>query len=192
MKILANDNNKFRYPTWNVFTKLWKSTILPVIKQTVDIDRIDKFTTDENYLVATTEPVDGELINRVLDNIQVALENNNFDVIRYNDPNSECDISIEGKDRNSYAPGICINVYPEELDNDDILQWDDARWNSNDIMDDSFKPSYQAWLDNLGLVDNNYDGILKAPRDIQEAYCDWFRAHEAPNEFYVSIIPVNM
>lgn len=185
-------SNSYRYPSWSVYTKLWKSIILPTLKKTVPINNIEHYSIDEDYLVYIDDPVDDSLINTVLDNIQDALVAAQFDVTRDFSENAEFDLTIEGKDRNTYAPCICINVYPEELDDDDILQWDDARWNSEDIMDNSFKPSYQEWLDNLGLVDNYYDGILKAPKAIKEAYCDWFRAYQAPNGFYVSIEPVNM
>ena len=187
MKILATDNNKFRYPTWNVFTKLWKSTIFPCLKRTVSITSV--YTSyDENRIITIEQPVTNRLLNNVIVNIKQALLDKNFDVTQDGD---NWQLTIEGKNRDLYAPSIEISVYENELYDDEILEWDDARWASDLISDDSFKPSYQEWLDSRNLTDT-YDNIRKAPKEIKQAYCDWFRAYQQPSEFCVDIMPINM
>jgi hypothetical protein len=185
MKILANDNNKFRYPTWNIFTKLWKSTIFPCIKHTVSVTSVYK-TYDENRIITIEQPITDQLLDSIIVNIRQALLDKNFDVTR-----DEEDLVIEGKNRDLDAPCIEITIYENELSDDEILEWDDARWASDLITDNSFKPSYQEWLDSHNLIDT-YDNIRKAPKAIKQAYCDWFRAYQQPSEFCVDIMPINM
>lgn len=187
MKILANDNNKFRYPTWNIFTNLWKSTIFPCIKHAVSVTSVYK-TYDENRIITIEQPITDQLLDSIVANIKQALLDKNFDVTQDDD---RWHLIIEGKNRDLYAPSIEISVYDNELDDSEILEWDDARWASDIITDNAFKPSYQEWLDSRNLIDT-YDNIRKAPKDIKRAYCDWFRAYQQPSEFCIDITPVNM
>lgn len=187
MKILADDNNKFRYPTWNIFTKLWKSTIFPCLKNTVSITSVYR-SYDENRIVTIEQPITDQLLDTIVTNIKQALLDKNFDVTQDED---KWLLTIEGKNRDLYAPCIEISVYENELDDDEILEWDDARWASDLISDDSFKPSYQEWLDSRNLIDN-YDNIRRAPKEIKQAYCDWVRAYQQSPEFCVDIMPINM
>ena len=185
MKILANNGSGYRYPTWNVYMKLWKSYILPCIKDIVTITSIER-SYDENRIITTMEPVTSKLLDNITDQISQSLKSRNFDVTQ----SRPGYLTIEGKNRDDYEPFITISIYESELDDDEIMEWDDLRWD-DPLNSISFNSSYQNWLDSHNAVDS-YDNIRRAPQNIKRLYCDWIRATQLDEEFCVDIMPVNM
>lgn len=186
------------YPTWTRFTKLWKTVIYPVIRQNVNIEYFDKPTTDEEYEIATKDTIDDAKIANLVDKIKSALLAKDYNVVTAgeitnpydgiwededdeddyeDDYDSDYDLIIQGKDR--YAPEIDISLFTSELDNDEILYgWDDSRFAENwkDPQDDfGFNLNYSKWIKDHNIIDN-YDNILKAPKEVQKSYCDWVRS----------------
>lgn len=165
------------YPTWTRFTKLWKTIIYPVIRQNVNIEYLDKPTTDEEYEISTKDTIDDTKLSSIINQIQDDLISKGYDVTDWHGDDEDCDLTINGKDR--YAPQIDISLFTSELDNDEILHgWDDSRFaeNWNDPQDDfGFNLSYSKWIKDHGIIDN-YDNIRKAPKNVQKSYCDWVRS----------------
>lgn len=165
------------YPTWQRFTKLWKTAIYPVIKQNINIEYLDKPTTDEEYEISTKDIVDDIKLNDIINQLQNDLISKGYNVTNWHGDNEDCDLTINGKDR--YAPQIDISLFTSELDNDEILYgWDDSRFaeNWNDPQDDfGFNLSYSKWIKDHNIIDN-YDNILKTPKKVQESYCDYIRS----------------
>ena len=161
------------YPTWNRFTKLWKTVIYPELKRNIDISSWDQPSVDEEYEVSTKDVIDDTKISILLDNLQEALIAKGYDV-DYDSYDDE--IVIKGADR--YAPEIRISISTFELDDDVILDWDDSRWTTwvDEPQDDfGFNLRYSEWIKDHGIVDT-YENIRRAPDDVQESYCDWIRS----------------
>ena len=175
------------YPTWQRYTKLWKTVILPDLRKYLHILSIEKYTHEEEYLLTIKEDITDQLIDNVINQIKYSLESKDYIVDKWQ-RSDESDLSIQGKDNDMWAPSIEIAVFEDELYDDEILEWDDARW--NDAGDD-FEASYKSWISDLGLVDK-YESIWDAPKKVQRAYCDWVRANNTDNKLWVRIIPVNM
>jgi len=164
------------YPTWQRFTKLWKTVIYPVIDRNVDIFYLDQPTVDEEYEVNTKDPIDDTKLNDIINQLQNELISKGYDVTDWRGESDDCDLTINGKDR--YAPYIDISLFTSELDDDEILYgWDDSRWARWDAPQDDFgfKLEYSQWLKDHGIVDN-YENIRKAPKNVQKSYCDWIKS----------------
>lgn len=160
------------YPTWKRFTAMWKSTILPVLKSNLDIERIEKPTHDEDYILSVNNNITDSLIDQLIVEVSNAISDQGYDVEDYN--GGEADVIVKG--REDFDPEIWISIFKNELDDDEILYaWDDMRWNSDDIFDDSFNPSYAQWLEDHNAVDNSSE-IRKGTKAEKELYCDWVRS----------------
>lgn len=175
------------YPTWNRFLKLWKTVIYPTIKQNVNVVSYDAPTPDEDYIITIDRTVDEALIINLIDKIKVALESTGYDVDKWR-RKDDADLTIQGKNRDYWAPCIDISLFKDTLEDDEILSWDDDRWNDAGT---AFQESYVQWLADNNAVDK-YDSIWDAPRKIQKLYCNWVRSRDENNRFSVRIIPVNM
>jgi len=185
------------YPTWQRYLKLWKTVIYPVIKQNIDIEYLNKPTTDEDYEISTKDTIDDAKLAGLVDKIKNALLAKDYNVVAVgeitnpykgvwydededdyeDDYDSDCDLTIKGKDE--YAPQIDISLFTSELDDDEILYgWDDSRFAENwsDPQDDfGFNLSYSKWIKDHNIKDN-YENIHKAPKTVQKSYCDWVRS----------------
>lgn len=182
MKIYSAENSdRIRYPSWSVFTKLWKNTIFPVLKQNLTIESWEKPSTNEDYILSVKDLITSDLIFDLCVQVTDALTAKGFLVEQ-----DGTEITILGK--TTYSPLIEINIFQQEPDDDFIMYaMDDARWAStSQAFDDmTFNESYQRWLDERGLVDNAEE-ITKATRAVKKAYCDWVRS--ITNEIAITII----
>ena len=172
MKIYAGETpNKLRYPSWSVFTKLWKNTIFPILKQNLTIVNWDHPGIDEDYILSVKDLITSDLLFDLCVKISDALTEKGFIVEQ-----DDAELTIHGK--SFYAPEIIIDLYKYEPDDDGILYgYDDMRWNDPlQAADDmSFNPSYQQYLDERGLEDHA-DNILKGTYAERKAYCEWVRS----------------
>ena len=172
MKIYSDaSSSSTRYPSWSVFTKLWKNTIFPVLKKNLTIESYEHVSSNEDYILSVTDVIDDRLISNLYTQVKQALEAKGFIVEQYND-----ELIMRGK--SYYSPEITIAIFKNEPDDDTILYgYDDHRWNSpSQTFDDmTFNPSYQSWLDDRGLSDTA-DEISRAPKAVQRNYCDWVRS----------------
>ena len=160
------------YPTWNRFLKMWKSIILPVMNSNLDINQIEKPTNDEDYILSVNNNITDSLIDRLIVEVSNAIADQGYDVENYS--GGEADIIVKG--REDFDPEIWISIFHNEPDDYEILDaWDDMRWNSDDIFDDSFNPSYAQWLEDHNAVDTSSE-IRKGTRAEKQLYCDWVRS----------------
>lgn len=162
------------YPTWSRFTKMWKNIVYPVIKKNLNIKYVDHYTSDEEYEIATLDKLNTEVIRNLVNQIQIALESKEYIV-----DNWETKLTIKGKDY--YDPIIEISLYEIEYEDEMYLyEWDDTRWAiySNEPQDENgFTLSYSNWIKEHGIKDT-YEDIRKAPKNVQDSYCEYCRATE--------------
>lgn len=175
------------YPTWNRFLKLWKTTIYPTLKQNVHIISYDKISVDEDYVITIKEPVNEALLCDIIDKIKYVLEAKGYEVDKW-DRSDDCDLTIQGKNRDLWAPSIDISIFEDDPDDDVIMEWEDERWNDSGT---GFREDYLQWIADNNAVDN-YENIWDAPNKIRKLYCEWVKANINDNKFWVRIIPVNM
>ena len=164
------------YPTWQRFTKMWKTIIFPIIKKNINVYSWDQPSNDEEYEITTKDIIDDAKLDNIINQIQEDLISRGYDVTNWAGK-EDSDLTVNGKD--TYAPQIDITLFTSELDDDEILySWDDSRFaeNWNDPRDDfGFNLSYSKWIKDHNIKDT-YDNILKAPKKVQRSYCDWVRS----------------
>lgn len=175
------------YPTWNRFLNLWKTVVYPVIKQNVHVIGYEQVTSDENFVITIEEPISEDLLCDIIDKIKYALEAKGYTVDKW-DRHEDCDLTIQGKNRDLWEPCIDISVFEDELDDSLIMEWDDERWNDAGT---GFREDYLQWLADNNVTDK-YEDLWKAPRKVRELYCEWVRANSTDNKFWVHIMPCNM
>ena len=161
------------YPTWTRFTKMWKNIVYPVLKNNINIEYVDHYTSNEEYEIATNDDISTNVIYNLVNQIQVALETRGYIVTNWKNK-----LTIEGKGR--YDPIIDISLYEVECEDYSYLyDWDDTRWADwNEPKDEfGFTLKYSNWIKERGIKDT-YENIGKAPKKVQKSYCEYCRANE--------------
>lgn len=179
------------YPTWQRYLKLWKTVVFPTLKRCLKITSYSNVY-DEIYTLNLTDKLSQPELDLLIAELKRALEEKGYNVS--SEGMEDCDLVLEGKNGDWWAPCITISVCNYEWEDDEILEWEDTlRWASDRIDEVNFKPSYVKFLEERNLVDNiKYDKLRSAPRKLQKAYCDWVRSEDREGHLWVEIMPCNM